>query len=297
MSVINKSLTPQLLQSGFSAQAIHELADAEQTLSHFSIWNELQNTILDLSDQQVFDAQTKLSEESNIHVYLIQMLNLLANLENLKTEFESRGLLLSELIYDVWTKAEETRECFGVYGLHCYDFFIPFLSFDRVSIGRLEYENRIYRGSDITCGGLSVNEGQHVWGLHIPGGRALTKEACLDSFTRAFYYYGCTEERPLIMHCVSWLLNPEHKEMLSRPSNLLDFMDFFTPLESVVLDGFPDAWRLYGKAAAGMPETWPEDNRLRRAYKKLILAGGIPKRGAGIIVFDGNQVRTGRYSK
>ena len=57
---------------------------------------------------------------------------------------------------------------------------------------------------------------------------------------------------------------------------------------------FGDDWRVFGAAADKKEpvENYPEDTRMRRAFKKYMLEGGEFGEGVGILVFDGEKLLT-----
>lgn len=283
-----------LENNGFCTAAVSQLEKTEKTMSDMPEWQEMNAVSPAAADRTYMNAQKHLADKAGVSVFLLQMLHIVLHLEEIESEMSRRGLSISGLVYDISTKAEETFELYGCYGIHCYDFIAPFFGFRRLSLGRLEYEPMKYRGLPFVCGPAALEPGSDVVGLHIPGGRKLTRESCMDSYRKAFAYFGCSAERPLILHCVSWLLNPDHRAMLDRSCNLLGFLNMFTIMDTIEMEGFPDAWRVWGKDYRQPVQELPEDNAVRRAYKHLLMEQGKTKRGIGLLVFDGQKILTGR---
>lgn len=292
-----------LKRIGFGEEALHALAEAEQAVSQSELWNgELAISLSQQPDarwQDIMDSLTALGQSSGQPPQVLHLLYLARNLPALYDEYRARGIA-EEYFYDAASdltfKLAECMERFGVYGTASFLWHIPFyhLQRRRFSLGRLTYEDRVYPGPEHTCAGFTVREGDKLLGLHIPSGSSFGREKRMDSYRKAFQFYGCTREKPLIVHCNSWLLNPDHRDMLPPTSNIVDFMDDFDPVGDWERDHFPDAWRVFGRAASQPMETWPADNALRRGYIALLSAGKKARNGHGLLIFDGEKLLTGK---
>ena len=283
-------------KAGFEETDFTALMNAERELYANTVWNEFLRTSPENyvnNSEELLDRLEEFSKETGIHKFTLALLHLAEHFTTLDGIYRERGIpeeFLLALAQDIYSKNIETKLMYGVCGMRCYEFYIPFFNLGRFAIGRLEYEYRVYNGPTVRIGGIDVKAGDHITGMHIPSGSPLTREACLESLKNAFTFFGCTKDKPLIVHCNTWLLNPAHTMMLSRPSNLLDFMDMFHPVGVMEQEGFPDGWRLYGHDAAKPVNEWPENNRLQRGYKAFFLAGGKMTRGIGVLVFDGENL-------
>lgn len=285
----------------FDAETISQLELAESTALRSPQWNELIRIPLTQraeSEWEMLKQQTEqIGQECGLPACTLQLLYLCFQLPELKENYRRRGIaeeFFWDAAGDLTSKLAECRERCGAVGTASFLWHIPFFYFQRFTLGRLTYEDRVYKGEDYTCGNVTVREGDVVLGLHIPSGAPFDRERRMDSYHKAFAFYGCSREKPLVVHGSSWLLSPDHEKMLSPQSNIVDFIHDFDMLGSVEKVGFPDAWRIYGTAAYGPMENWPRKNALQRGYYELMASGQKAKGGFGMLVFDGEKLLTGR---
>lgn len=298
---MNDEILKCLLQGGFSEEDIDELKRAEQRMDGCDAWRAL---LIEEKPEsycaKLEELESKiaaLSKERGVAVCTLRMLYLVSELSYLKEKYVRANIdeeRFCEYLKDMKRKVNECRMMEGVCGALTLRFLLYYHRMTRFGIGRLQYEDRIYSGQvPVTKGNITVQTGDRIYGIHIPSGSPLTREACMESLHKAFAFYHCGTEKPLIVHCRSWLLNPDHRKMLDYPSNILDFMDLFEPIGFTEEANFPDAWRVFGRQAKDKPvEEWTEDNRLRKAYKQWLLSGKGIRYGEGLIIFNGIDVLT-----
>ena len=82
--------------------------------------------------------------------------------------------------------------------------------------------------------------------------------------------------------CDSWLLAPALGSLLSGDSNIVSFQRRFTLTEETLDDSGCLEW-LFGSPQDKNPENLPENTRLQRAAKKLLLSGGHIGAASGIL--------------
>ncbi len=126
--------------------------------------------------------------------------------------------------------------------------------------------------------------------VHIPYGGKLTRESCEASYKEARQVYGaCYPEydfRGFI--CNTWLLCPTLLSFLPEESNIRHFQRNYRifPGENTAADVFH---YVYGKAVASADEvdvaSLPEDNRMQRGVKNLLLKGEYIHQYNGFIPF------------
>lgn len=298
---MQKTVLDILEKLRFDADAIAQLEDAEKKTASLPEWNALISIPLTHRAENEWETIKQQIEQigqaCEAHPCTLQLLYLSYQLPELKENYQKRGI--AEMFFwdaagDLTSKLAECRERCGVAGTASFLWHIPFFHFQRFTLGRLTYEDRIYEGADYTCGNITVREGDVVLGLHIPSGAPFDRESRMDSYRKAFAFYGHTKEKPLIVHGRSWLLSPDHEKELPPSSNIVDFIHDFDMLGSADKDGFPDAWRIYGSAASEPMEKWPQKTALQKLYYKLMSTGQKAKGGFGMLVFDGEKLLTGR---
>lgn len=88
--------------------------------------------------------------------------------------------------------------------------------------GKTVFAKEEEAGKNWTC---LLAKGDRIIGIHIPASGPLKKELCIESFRRMRQYLA--EYRPDIrykaIHCHSWLLDPQLREILPENSNILSF--------------------------------------------------------------------------
>ena len=291
-----------LRKTGMDEEALRTLQLAEKAVCADPEWNAGLAVPLAQIEQEnwpsVREKLCALAERCGQPPYTLHLLHLARNLPAMHDACVQRGIpdsIFVDSASDLNTKLAECRVHFGVCGTASYQWQIKFFHLRLITLGRLTYETRPYTGPEYNGHGFSLREGDSLLGLHIPSGSFFGRETRMDSYRRAYAFYGCTKEKPLIVHCNSWLLNPDHREMLSPSSNIIDFMNDFDIVSDWERPEFPDAWRVFGRAADGPRESWPADNSLRRGYLKLLAEGKSPKNGHGILIFDGEKLLTGQH--
>ncbi len=138
---------------------------------------------------------------------------------------------------------------------------------------------------------LSAND--WVPGIHIPGGGGMTPELTKRSLVQAVEFFRTFFRREIRAFCCeSWILNPDWLTELPD-SNLARFMKelYLTPVPETDRAGL---FFVFGRDD-GDPATYPADNSLRRAFRRLIDAGR-PLRAGGMFLLtaDLEQFGTGR---
>ena len=292
-----------LQRIGFCDAALQALAQTDDALRHSAPWQAMLSSSLFEWPREEWkekeDALSDIARQTGQSPYTLALMYLTAHLPALREKYLEKGIdeaFFLDAARDLKSKTQECLERHGVYGTANFVWHIPFYHLLRFALGRLQYEDRIYPGPDHACAGFTIREGDKILGMHIPSGSPLDRARRMDSYKKAFAFYHCTPERPLIVHCNSWLLNPDHRQMLPAGSNIVDFMDDFDPVGELERDNFPDAWRVFGKAAEQPFEAWPTDNTLRKAYHALLASGKKAKNGMGLLIFDGERLLTGRHA-
>jgi hypothetical protein len=125
----------------------------------------------------------------------------------------------------------------------------------------------------------------NVIGLHIPRNANLDPSYVIESLKEGFEltrkHY--PELNPKFIVCSSWLLEPKLAEILGEGAKVTFFTELFTKYPK--LD--------YGKSClgyvftgyqAGPVENFPEDTRLQRGIKKLMLEGDYIRGTGGVII-------------
>ncbi|WP_099204419.1 acyltransferase domain-containing protein [Scatolibacter rhodanostii] len=236
----------------------------------------------------------KLSVDSQIHRYTIDILFWLACCETLRQTFaEDEDSVFLETMGDLYAKVMECHEVYGIWGTFVSFWYPIFFSRDIVKLGRFEYENIIF-DYDLCYekNGITIQKGTPVKSIHIPSHfGALTNEIRMDSYRKAYQYFADElEGKPLICICHSWLLHNSTKDILPQNSNIVSFYHDFELIEQEDKEEFDDAWRVFGATADKQLAELPEKTSMQKAYKQYLLSGGKTGVGLGVLIFDGEKI-------
>ena len=108
----------------------------------------------------------------------------------------------------------------------------------------------------------------------------MDKESCDAAYAQAreFFKEEAGENCPFICH--SWLLFPEHANILPKHTNVYRFFSEFDVFESGENEG-DDLWRLFDTEDRN-PNRLPTDSSLRRNYVEHMKKGGKLGWGLGV---------------
>lgn len=237
----------------------------------------------------------ELAKSKKINEYTAYETMILLLCDSCRKAFKDAGYddaLFVESLRDVAFKNRECRSVYGVNGVFAVKWYGNFFRVSRFKLGRLQYEIMPYKGPDTTVGGIDVHEGDDVIKIHIPSsGEPFTGDACLDSYKKAFRFFGGKPGEKCVFHCISWLLYPEHRYFL-KPGNIVRFLDDFKITMVKEYQSDPDLWRVFGTLSLDDPASLPDDSSLRRSYKERMLSGRMLGKGFGVFAFDGEHVIT-----
>ena len=222
--------------------------------------------------------------EGDLQSETVQMLFFVLLVPHLKEKYEKAGIDLSiwrQSVKDLGAKLLECKKVRGVWGSFVADWFVGFFNLSRFGLGRLQYE--ITKIPEIKNEENKAYTGKKVINIHIPGLGPLLPEDVSESLKLAAKFYADEfEGDEVLFHCGSWLLFPEHRDFLPENSRILQFMDFFTIIDSGYHDDGHDLWRIFNTDSKDV-ETFPSNTSLQRAYIGWLKAGNKPGWGRGII--------------
>lgn len=231
----------------------------------------------------------------SIHSYWLLLF--LIGAERAKPLYDARGVS-DEVFFDTFSdlkvKAFECLEVKGVWGTFVEGWFQHFFRCHIIKFGRFEYHNVPSEEEDTyVFDDVKISKGDSILWLHIPSsGEPFDEQGRLESYKKAYDFYSKERgENKLVCGCLSWLLFPEYRDSFGA-GNTRDFMDEYDIVRSIETDSFIDTWRVFGRHHEKPTEEYPEDTRMRRAFKKYILSGEKTGYAYGYLVFDGEKVLT-----
>ena len=230
---------------------------------------------------------------TGVHIYTVYFVFLLCMAERLKHDYMNAGLeenLYWDLMRDLKYKLDECYAVHKIWGTFVFSWFRDHYRMKRFALGRFQYIKMPFPYEKYEYGDICINRGDTVYNFHIPSSGPFPRDLRIDSYKRAFDFFGCKEKGYIPLICISWLLYPENAELFREGSNLLDFVRDFEIIGSEKTDAFYDSWRVFGKPCDTPVDELPEDTSLMRSFKKRMAESGSFGEGCGIIIFDGKKI-------
>lgn len=241
------------------------------------------------------------AEAVNAATQIIPLLCMMQAAHALRRRYELAGIaeeIWRETMLDLRTKAMECRQLEGVYGLFGTGtplWLVNYFRMQRFALGRLQYEVGQMKSDACTVGGYTLHKGDSVLCCHIPSnGKPFDEAARYASYraARDFYLqeFGGKYGGSVPITCDSWLLFPDHAQMLGQKSNITAFMQEFMLLRVDRMKTHTNLWRIFHTKDTENASALPEDSGLQRAYKKRLLQEEDVGFGYGIFLFDGEKI-------
>lgn len=256
----------------------------------------LEKTYLDVKDTESFRTLSekiernedfaKIAEELradaeklslNWHTYAMTLL--CANAPLIRTRYAEKGAgedIFWDSMVDFRCKINECKKVYGVWGIDPIKWYEGFFRARIFKIGRLEYET----GS------------KGVYGIHIPSCGPLLHEDVLESYKRAYSFFGGKNAEIMPFACTSYLLFPAYQTtVFPENSNIYRFAKDFTIIRVADSQCFGDAWRVFDMPYTGDLSVLPQDTSLQRAFVAYMKENGSFGAGSGLFLFDGEKIR------
>ncbi len=254
---------------------------------------EAEESLLEPGSEKYLDLYQKISEESGIHRYIVDMVMLIKAVVPLKERYAQKDLpeqLLWDSITDLRYKMLECHAVYGIWGSFVTPWFKKFYLCELFQLGRLQYEKIVF---DQPTFRDSVKTGDVVLSCHIPSSGALLMEDVMESFRLAHDFYKNDYPSGILpVFCHSWLMYPPHYEQVfPEDSNLHKFYELFEIINFAEQENNGDFWRVFHVPFS--PEALEQavgDTRLRRNFLRFLKAGNKMGNGRGMLLFDGQKI-------
>ena len=211
------------------------------------------------------------------HTYAMAVL--CANVPVIRERYAEKGAgddIFWDSMIDFRCKINECKKVYGVWGIDPITWYAGFFEAKIFKLGRLEYEVR--------------DEG--VYSVHIPSCGALHHEDVLDSYKRAYVFFGGKDGAILPFLCSSYLLFPAYqKTVFPENGNIHRFAEDFTIIRIDDKQNFRDAWRVFDMPYTGDLSVLPQDTSLQRAFVAYMKENDSFGVGSGLFLFDGEKIR------
>ncbi len=235
-----------------------------------------------------------LGNAMEIHEYTSGMLLFLCLAEKLRERYAERGMdesIFYNSMSDLRYKLEECRLVYGGVGSFVCSWFPGFFRMTRFALGRLQFEV-ITTKKEYQVDGVTLAGGTKLINIHIPRtGTKLDHGEVLESYRMAAEVFAHDfEDRPMVFHCSSWMLDPWHATVLSPTSNMIAFYNDFKIVETGNYENYSGVWRLFDRLYEDNIAEMPRDTSLRRAYVDRIERGEPVAWGRGIFIYRDGKI-------
>ena len=238
----------------------------------------------------------------------IPLLCMMQAAHKLREKYAQAGVveeIWCDTMLDLRTKAMECKKLDGVYGLFGTGtplWLVNYFRLQRFALGRLQYEIGQLKADVCTVGGYTLRKGDKVLCCHIPSnGQPFDEETRLASYraAHAFYRDAFADQYGdcVPITCDSWLLFPDHVQMLGERSNIARFMQEFMLLRVDRIKTHTNLWRIFDTVDTENAAALPGKTGLQRAYKERLLRGEDVGFGYGIFLFDGQRIINGKENR
>ena len=271
----------------------YDLMNDNKDISDFitDSFSEYQNNTLDWD--KALEKLTNLIENTSVHMYTAHLIFFICMTKHARVLYDKRGLpysIFKDTFNDLKYKLIETHNRYGIWGTSCYTaWYTWFFTLERFALGRLQYEIKPFRGEEpYTKHSITlIPEETPCLNIHIPSSGPLTPESVEDSFKRAHEFFRDkfpTEYTPIVCH--SWLLFPEHLNMLSEKSNIVQFIKRFDHLFEGTYDNYGIPFMvLYNRTYNGDINSYSPDNSFKRGYIELVKQNKPCGYGCGVTLY------------
>lgn len=218
-----------------------------------------------------------------VHPYTSGLLIFMCMTKHLKELYIERGIdieIYNNSVLDLRYKLEECKAVRGVIGSFVAWWFPGFFDLTRFTLGRLQFEVVKFE-HNYNKNGIVLTPDSKVINVHIPRtGTPMDKEGCDKAYemAREFFKSEVGENGHFICH--SWLLYPEHANILPKHTNVYRFFSEFDVFEYADNEG-EDLWRLFDTEERN-PDRLPTNTSMRRNYVEHMKKGGLVGWGLGV---------------
>lgn len=275
--------------------------------SDFEFLNKMQSEYyLEQSDDMlsvnkyVNEALKSHAAQRHFEEYGFYMIFLLYCSQRLEKNYIQKGYkreLFIDIMKDLTFKNKECRDVYNAWGTFVFPWFHRHYLCKLFSLGRFQYETVKFEGMYKKCG-VNLMPSDTVYNLHIPSSGPVDEKTRIESYKKAFGFYGFNSGDKMPIVCYSWILYPENKHIFNKKSNIYSFFNDFDIINSDVSEenNFPDAWRVFNMDFTGDTSILPHNSSLQRNIASWLESGRKIGNGYGVIIFDGENIvnNTGR---
>lgn len=230
-----------------------------------------------------------------IHPYTVDALFVAAAFYSMRKDYTARfgEEVFLDTARDLVWKLRECRNIYDTVGTRAASWYDLLLRRKIFALGRLQFHTVPFHLPEVTLSTGRLTNGQKVIKTHIPSSGKLTREACLDSYRRAYRFFKNefdSDRIPFV--CYTWMLAPRIAAGYATGSNLAGFYSDFEVFDVKDDPNEGDFWRIFGfPYREGLnPADLPRDTTLRAHVADIYAAGGGMQFGYGAFYHDGEGI-------
>lgn len=281
-------ITAQKLQ--LDGDCVATFAAAEEKLLPEPEFQNAVVALLEYNEAECVAQLQTLAEKTGIHQLTVNAIALIHAIPMLQRLYEAKKVpveLMWDTMIDLKCKFVEEHDGSGIWGTGAMSWYMRVFTLRIIKLGRLEFEPIGYKWDTPYRG---IQKGDPVMNMHIPSTGPMRIEDVLDSFKRAYKFFGYTEPMPVAAG--SWLLYPPVCEQVMKPgSNMRNFYELFDVVESYEDPDNKNFWRIFNMEwAPGVLDKVPLDTSLRRNLHAFMKPGVNMGVGRCMLLFDGERV-------
>lgn len=276
------------------ADCVQTLEDAQQKIladsAAFEAVKKAAIHLLQVQEEACKEQLKAVAQMTGIHWLTVAGVMLILAIPMMQRVYEDNGLpteLMWDTLIDVRCKLQEEYDCSGIWGTGAVGWYVRIFRAGIIKLGRLEFEPIGYKWDTPYRG---IQKGDPVMNMHIPSTGPMKIEDVLDSFKRAYRFFGYTEPMPVAI--ASWMMYPPICEEVMKPdSNMKKFYDLFEVVEQYEDPENKNFWRVFNvDYAEGVLDKAPIDTSLRRGIYDFMKSGRHMGIGRCMLQFDGEKV-------
>lgn len=228
-----------------------------------------------------------IAQKKDIDVFTANMLFLICMTPKLHEKYIYQGIddkIFYDTMLDLKYKLQECRLVHNRCGTFVASWYKGFFDMKIFALGRLQFEIN-HTWFDCEVNDRKLPKGTKVLSVHIPRtGTRLDHNLVLESYKQAKQFFENEFETDIIFICNSWLLDTWNRKFLNDGSNLAQFYDDFTIVQTGNYRDYSETWRLFDCLYTGNLDDLPCDTSLRRAYIERIKSGLPTGYATGVIL-------------
>lgn len=259
------------------SDTLKSLCDNKEELGIFKGYIDAYSENIDQEFTKILDELYVMAERAGLWCSTLRLLYLIFLTNHLHEMYIQKNIpdeVFDGSVCDLKWKLFECHKLTGRWGILVAWWTVGFFNMKRFALGRLQFDVKPLQYS-CTVNGIHLEKGTPTLNTHIPSCGPLVREEYLESYLRAVDFFA--DKFPdgyTVFACNSWLMHPNNRVILPKHSNILPFMNDWTPVFSKDDPENSNAWNIFG--ISKLPENLedlPCDTSIQRAFSTWLKEG------------------------